>query len=183
MCLFFHVSVSFPPVADIEPKNNYKYQVEEVGSLPNSNQIIFKLRDKREVSTDNKAATSVSVPPPSGTVPSTKSNDSNQTQPITLENNKRLLGVNGTGQRLNISTPATGVKPAIVSEPLNSDGTKPSKGLTSIKSIATPNTNTTIASTTLAPEFEDRIIADVDTPEENINKTLRDNLNVTYKDD
>lgn len=169
--------------ADIETNNNnYRYEV--IGSLPNLESFNFKLRDKREVSVDNKPAAPVSVSSPSGSSATpTKPNDGNQTQSITLENDsKRLLGVNGTGQRLNITF--TAPKPAIVSEPLNPepDGTKPIKGLTSIKSMATPNTTAT--STTMASDFDDQIIDSVDTPEENINKTIRDNnLNVTYKDD
>lgn len=188
ICVFhFLLFLFFFSPTDIETRNN-NFQYEVIGSLPNLNQFNFKLRDKREVSVENnnKASTvPVSVPSTSTVTdaPSIKSNDGNQTQPITLENNKKpLLGVNGTGQLLNItSTSATPIKPAIVSEPINSDDTKPTKDSTSIKSIATPNT-TIQASTTLAPDFEDRLIDGIDESEEAINKTIAAQ-NVVRKED
>lgn len=154
-----------------------------IGSLPILDAFNFKSRVERDVSNDNKP-TALAGPSPSvgGIVAPNKPNDgSNQTQSITLENgNKPLLGVNGTGQRLNVTAPATIPKPAIVSEPLHpdADATQPAKGLTTSAS-----SNATATSTTPAPDIDDGIIDSVDTPKENINKTIRDNLNVTYKDD
>lgn len=173
--LLFH----FP---DIETNiNNYKV----IGSLQELDQFNIILRDKREVSVENKPTGSASISSSSGTPTVTATatatkliNDGNQTQPITLENNnnnnnQRLLGVNGTGQRLNIT------KPAIVSEPLNSDGTKPTTGLTSIKSIPNPNTN---VSPSASSTDVDGIIDSIDTSEENVNKTIRQHQNATKED-
>lgn len=177
-CLRTRFLFSFSFHTDIETENSFQYHV--IGNS-NTNEFNFKLRDKREVDADKKPVIpdpAPVVPSPTGTASPIQSNDGNRTQPSTLENNKQLLGVNGTGQRLNISATA---KPPIVSEPLNSDGTKPTTGLTAIKSIAAPNT--TVPSTVLESDLQDSIIDGVDAPEENINKTLRDNLNATLKDD
>lgn len=183
-------------IADI--KTNYlRYDV--IGTLPELDDVV--VRNKREVNIDNnKSSIPVSIPSssspasaasPSGTATPIASND---TQSITLENNKRLLGVNGTGQRLNITaTPSitaptdNKATPSVsLSAPANANATiaKPSKGWTAIKSMVAPTNATSVVAPTIEATADiDKIIEGVDTAEENINKTIHDKLNVTYKDD
>lgn len=165
-----------------------KYEV--IGNLQPlaTHEATINLREKRELN----AKDSTTVINSSTIAPSTKSleNDSvNQTQTINLENNTRLLGANGTGQRKDVIST---VKPTIVSEPLNSSGTKLTKGLTSINSDNINGTTTTIAAatsttspSTIVEELPtDEILGEVDITGENINKTIHDHLkNGTYNVD
>lgn len=116
-------------------------------------------------------------------------NSTNSAQPVVLTpntkstpqtsvnvENPKLLGVNGTGQRKDI----TSTKPTIVSEPISTDASKPTVTVNNIKN--TKNEYTTPKS--IDDELHDSIISEIDKPFENINQTLKDHLqNTTFKEE
>lgn len=123
--------------------------------MPKTDALSFKLRERRDVS-----------------APSTTSgNGANQTA-IALESSQPLLGVNGTGQRIDVSNANnTEAKASVVSDPLSADGTKKPPVL--LNSATPPS----------AVEITTEAIVDVDLPEDDIQKILDNHKNFTVKQD
>lgn len=125
-----------------------------IDSVPKTDIFNIKLRDKRDVSNP---------------IPSIGKNETNQT-PLTLDSSQHLLGVNGTGQRKDMpSLNASTTTPSNKSEPMNNATKKSSTLLNS----AIP--------TTIPDEVTETIVDEIDVPEENINKTIANQKNLTLK--
>lgn len=149
----FFSSICF--YADLDSEYN-SYIV--IDSVPKTDYLTIKLRDKRDVSTQNPT-------------PSPDNNETNKPT-IKLESNQQLVGANGTGQRKDITNTSTTVKPSVVSDPLNADNAKQSSKtlLNSPKEASTVTDNVT-----------ESIFDEVDVPEESINKTIDSHKNLTLK--
>lgn len=127
-----------------------------INSVPKTDALSLKLRDKRDV-----------------VAPSTTSGNGANKTTIALERSQPLLGVNGTGQRKDVSNANnTAAKASVVSDPLSADGTKKPPIL--LNSTSPPS----------AVDITTEAIVDaVDVPEEDIKKILDSKKNLTQKDD
>lgn len=145
--------------SDFDPEYN-SYIV--IDSAPKTEPLAIKLRDRRDV----KVA--------GGTI-KTSDSGGNQTSPPIVEDNQRLLGANGTGQRKDFSKTNDTVKPTVVSDPLNVNIAKqPPKGLTLESAVPANSTN----------DGNDSIIDAIDVPDGSISQAIDDHSkNLTLKTD
>lgn len=169
--------------------SKYSYSISGPHNLDFLDNVVF--RAKRDTA---QASPVPSVPSPSAqpsTLPTNSVATSNAAATATapgatsaslpkVENPPRLLGVNGTGQRKDVST-MNGTKSVALptSVPTLSPSQQPSvdnKSSTINKSLDAAQTNLNQSTETPVSEKEDKLIDEIDEPEEAINKTVNEHL-------